>query len=302
MENTLKKEASYFASIEFLAKQVVQGFITGLHKSPFHGFSVEFAEHRLYNTGESTRHIDWKVFAKTDKVFNKRFVEETNLRCHILLDTSGSMYYPEGKESKINFATLAAGAIIQMLQKQRDAVKLTTFSDKIDYQSQMKSTSTHSHDLFTILDQVKSKKTNAPKTGLLSTLHQMAETIHRRSLVVILSDFYEDLNEIDKLFDAFKHLKHNKHEILIFHIRDKKTEDLFQFADKPTIFIDNETGEKIKLNPSLIRENYLTQISSFNAALKLKCRQYKMDFIDVDSALDLKQILLPFLIKRTKMK
>lgn len=301
MENTLKKEASYFASIEFLAKQVVQGFITGLHRSPFHGFSVEFAEHRLYNNGESTRHIDWKVFAKTDKVFNKRFVEETNLRCHILLDVSGSMYYPEGEKSKINFGTLAAASILQMLQKQRDAVQLTTFSDKIEYQSQMKSTTTHAHDLFTRLDKIRIQKSTSSNTALLSTLHQMAETMHRRSLVIVLSDFYENITDIDKLFDAFKHLKHNKHELLIFHVRDKKTEDLFDFPDRPTVFIDNETGEKIKLNPALIRETYLNQINTFNASLKLKCLQYKMDFIDVDCALDIRQVLLPFLIKRGKM-
>ena len=140
-----------FANMEFLAKQLVEGFITGLHQSPYHGFSVEFSEHRLYNSGESTRHIDWKVFARTDKLFVKRYEEETNLRCHILLDVSPSMYYPEENNGKLTFSILCAAAIATLLRKQRDAVGLVTFSDKIELQTPVRSTASHLHTLLLLL-------------------------------------------------------------------------------------------------------------------------------------------------------
>lgn len=291
-----------YGNIEFLAKQMVEGFITGLHKSPFHGFSVEFAEHRLYNTGESTRHIDWKVYAKTDRIYTKRYEEETNLRCHLLIDTSSSMYYPAPDYGKITFSIMAAGALAYMLQKQKDAVSLTTFSDKVEIQTPIKSTPTHIHKILLDLQELMQKPDASKSTGVASVIHEIAEKIHRRSLVVLFSDMFDNITESEKLFSALQHLKHNMHEVLIFHVTDKKTESDFAFEDRPYEFIDLETNEKIKLNPAQVKDDYQRVLQSFYHDLKLKCGQYKIDFIEADIAQGFEQILSAYLVKRAKMR
>ncbi|WP_064196170.1 MULTISPECIES: DUF58 domain-containing protein [Emticicia] len=289
-----------YGNVEFLAKQLVEGFITGLHKSPFHGFSVEFAEHRLYNTGESTRYIDWKVFAKTDRLYVKRYEEETNLRCHLLIDTSSSMYYPEKNNGKIVFSTLAAGALAYMLQKQRDAVSLLSFSDKIEIQTPVKSTPSHIHKIFMDLDTLLQKPKPQKKTSVVDTLHEIAEKIHKRSLVVIFSDMFDDINNSERLFSAMQHLRHNLHEVLLFHVIDKNTEEDFNFEERPYEFIDLETGEKVKAQPSQVKEQYQSAIKGFYHDLKLKCGQYKIDFIEADINQGFDPILSAFLAKRRK--
>lgn len=289
-----------YGNVEFLAKQLVEGFITGLHKSPFHGFSVEFAEHRLYNTGESTRYIDWKVFGKTDRLYVKRYEEETNLRCHILIDTSSSMYYPEKTNGKITFSTMAAGALAYMLQKQRDAVSLLTFSDGIEIQTPIKSTPSHIHKIFMDLETLLQKPKPQKRTTVVETLHEIAEKIHKRSLVVIFSDMFDDINNSDRLFSAMQHLRHNMHEVLLFHVTDKNTEEEFNFEERPYEFIDLETGEKVKAQPSQVKEQYQTAIKEFYHDLKLKCGQYKIDFIEADINQGFDPILSAFLVKRRK--
>ena len=281
---------------------MVEGFITGLHKSPFHGFSVEFAEHRLYNTGESTRHIDWKVFAKTDRIYTKRYEEETNLRCHLLIDTSSSMYYPEKNNGKITFSTMAAAAIAYMLQKQKDAISLTTFSDKIEIQTPVKSTPSHVHKIFLDLETILQKPVSNKKTAVADVIHQIAESIHKRSLVVIFSDMFDNINESERLFSALQHLKHNLHEVLIFHVTDKKTESDFEFEDRPYEFIDLETNERIKLNPSQVKMDYRKTLQQFYQELKLRCGQYRIDFIEADIAQGFEQIMSAYLVKRAKMR
>lgn len=287
-----------YGNVEFLAKQLVEGFITGLHKSPFHGFSVEFAEHRLYNTGESTRYIDWKVFGKTDRLYVKRYEEETNLRCHILIDTSSSMYYPEKTNGKITFSTMAAGALAYMLQKQRDAVSLLTFSDGIEIQTPIKSTPSHIHKIFMDLESLLQKPKPQKRTTVVETLHEIAEKIHKRSLVVIFSDMFDDINNSDRLFSAMQHLRHNMHEVLLFHVTDKNTEEEFNFEERPYEFVDLETGEKVKAQPSQVKEQYQTAIKEFYHDLRLKCGQYKIDFIEADINKGFDPILSAFLVKR----
>lgn len=287
-----------YGNVEFLAKQLVEGFITGLHKSPFHGFSVEFAEHRLYNSGESTRYIDWKVFAKTDRLYVKRYEEETNLRCHILIDTSSSMYYPEKTNGKITFATMAAGAVAYMLQKQRDAVSLLTFSDGIEIQTPMKSTPSHIHKIFLDLESLLQKPKPQRRTSVVETLHEIAEKIHKRSLVVIFSDMFDDINNSERLFSAMQHLRHNMHEVLLFHVTDRNTEEEFNFEERPYEFIDLESGDKVRVQPSQVKEQYQTSIKAFYHDLKLKCGQYKIDFVEADIAQGFEQILSAFLVKR----
>lgn len=291
-----------FGNVEFLARQLVEGFITGLHKSPFHGFSVEFAEHRLYNTGETTRHIDWKVYGKTEKLFVKRYEEETNLRCHLLVDTSSSMYYPERDYGKITFSVMAAACLTYMLQRQKDAVSLTAFADQVDLQTPTKSTPSHVHKLFTQLDQLMQQPKPLRRTSAADVIHELAEKINKRSLVVIFSDMFDNSEKSDALFSALQHLRHNLHEVLLFHVTDKKTEEDFAFDERPYEFIDLETGEKVKLQPGQVRETYQQAVKNYFQELKLRCGQYKIDFIEADIAQGFDQILTAYLVKRTKMK
>ncbi|AXE20778.1 DUF58 domain-containing protein [Runella rosea] len=291
-----------YGNLEFLARQLVEGFITGLHKSPFHGFSVEFAEHRLYNTGESTRHIDWKVYGKTDRLFVKRYEEETNLRCHLLIDTSSSMYYPEPNHDKITFSAMAAASIANLLQRQKDAVSLCTFSDTIEIQTPIKSTPSHIHKIFLDLEGILQKPKEQRKTAVADVLHLIAEKIHKRSLVVIFSDMFEDITQTDRIFSAMQHLRHNLHEVLLFHVTDRRTEEEFAFDDRPYEFIDLESGEKVKVQPGQVKKQYQEAVKKYYQELKLKCGQYKIDFIEADVAKGYDQILSAYLVKRNKMR
>lgn len=301
-------EVQTLSHLELLAKQVVEGFITGLHKSPFHGFSVEFAEHRLYNTGESTRHIDWKLFGRTDKLFIKRYEEETNLRCQIVIDNSSSMHYPEVDKrnpkllNKINFSVHCAAAIMHMMKQQRDAVGLTVFTDKINLQTQARSSPTHRKLLFARLEELIDKpQTVQQKTSAADALHHISEEIHKRSLVLIFSDMFENIAEQDALFKGLQHLKHNKHEVVLFHVTDKKRELDFSFENRPYQFIDVETGEEVKVHSNQVRDKYLEAIGNFKKSLSAKCAQYKIDFVEADINEGYKQVLLPYLLKRERM-
>ncbi len=291
-----------YGNLELLAKQLVEGFITGLHRSPYHGFSVEFAEHALYNPGESTRHIDWKVFAKTDRLYTKRFEEETNLRCMIVIDHSSSMYYPEKTHDKINFSITAAASLAYMLQKQRDAVGLTIFSDAIESISPVKSTGKHIHSLFLQLQQLLDSEVGQRKTEVAEVIHEIAERTHKRSLVVIFSDMMENEEKREELFAALRHLKHNQHEVLLFHVFDRKTELDFDFPERPIVFVDLETGEQEKAQPSRVRDFYQQQIQALFHDIKIRCGHYKIDFIEADCRQHIDQILLPYLIKRRRMR
>ena len=292
-------------NLELIARQVVEGFIIGLHKSPFHGFSVEFAEHRLYNQGESTRDIDWKVYARTDKMFSKRFEEETNLRCQVVLDNSSSMYFPSLDEStklnKIKWSALAAASLMMLLKRQRDAFGLSIFDSEVRQHTPVRSSTAHYKLLLTYLDQairdaVKDKGTNAA-----SALHQIADSVHKRSLVVIFSDMFDGIEEPDHLFSALQHLKHNKHEVLLFHVLDKSKEIDFDFENRPYLFIDVESGERVKVQPHEVKSIYTKKLRLFNEQLKMKCLQYKIDFVEADIANGFNPILQAYLIKRSKM-
>lgn len=291
-----------FENMEFLAKQLVEGFITGLHQSPYHGFSVEFSEHRLYNSGESTRHMDWKVFARTDKLFVKRYEEETNLRCHLLLDISPSMFYPTNTYGKITFSALCAAAIATILQKQRDAVGLVTFAEKVEAQTPVRSTSSHLHTLMLLFQQIISKPVAGKNTDVAGVIHQIAQQIQKRSLVIIFSDMLGRSEDTAGLLAALQHLKHQKHEVLLFHVTDKKTEEQFDFAERPYLFVDVETGEEIKLQPSQVRDQYFQAMTQFKQELALKCGQYKIDFIPVDIQEPFEKVLYAYMIKRGKVR
>jgi len=289
-------------NLDLLAKQLVEGFITGLHKSPFHGFSVEFAEHRLYNDGESTRHIDWKVYAKSDRLFVKRYEEETNLRCHIMLDASSSMYYPEENYGKITFSVLAAASIANLLQRQKDAVSLCTFAESIEVQTPIKSTPSHIHKIILELEKVFQRPPSPKKTKTADIIHLLARKIHKRSLVIIFSDMFDNMEDSSALFSALQHLKHNSHEVLIFHVTDHATEKEFSFEERPHEFVDLESGSSIKVQPSQVKEVYQNKVNSYFHELYLKCGQYKIDLIQVDIAKGVEPVLMSYLAKRAKMK
>jgi len=300
------QELAKFGNLEFLAKQVVEGFITGMHQSPFHGFSVEFAEHRLYNTGESTKYIDWKLFARTDKLFVKRFEEETNLRCRFVIDCSSSMYFPKIKDktvlNKLGYSVYSIASLIELLKKQRDGVGITAFDNHIVTETAIKTSGKHIKMIYAQLEKLMTKQDNSlnRQTNFTEVLHEIAENTHRRSLVVVFSDFFSS-HSLEELANAFLHLKHNKHEVILFNILDKSKEIEFNFPNQPTSFVDLETGEKIKLHPSEVKQMYNERVTNYIKELKLKCNQFKIDFVDVDINKPIDFILQQYLIKRSKI-
>jgi len=295
--------------LEFLARQAVEGFITGLHKSPFHGFSVEFAEHRLYNAGESTRHIDWKLYGRTDKLFVKRYEEETNLRCQLVLDCSGSMWYPsevspDGPEmNKLKFAVHSSAALIELFRRQRDAVGLSLFSETLESHVPAKSSGAHMrmlyHALEGLLDTVGDRRKG---TSTVEALHQIAEASPRRSLVIVFSDLLDRGGDVDALMAALQHLRHNKHEVVLFHVLDGATEMDFDFQDRPTVFEDLETGEELRLHPAEVRQAYRERMAALRKDLDVRCAQYRIDWVDVDIAAGVFPVLSAYLVKRAKLR
>ena len=295
-----------FTNFELLAQSIVEGFISGMHKSPFHGFSAEFAEHKIYNNGESTRHIDWKLFAKTDKLYTKRFDEETNMRCHIIVDLSSSMYYPNLEEqpdldyNKVEFSALASAVLLQILKKQRDAAGLSLYADTYQYYAPEKGNERHFQML---MDKLYKATTIAPKQSTTKTyemLHQIAEQMHRRSMIILFTDMFQSEMASSKLFEALRHLKYNKHELILFHVFDKKTEFYFDFSNTPKHFVDIETGATIDVFPKSVQENYSKALDNYFKELKLKCDQYKIHYVPADVRQGFNKILMTFFEKRNK--
>lgn len=299
-------QSSEIKNLELLAKQVVEGFITGMHKSPFHGFSVEFSEHKLYNKGESTRHIDWKLFAKTEKLYTKKYEEETNLRCHIIIDNSASMHYPQVKKqqldnlNKIGYAAVSAACLMEVLKRQRDAVGLSVYSDTYEYYAPEKGSDRHRKMILHQLEQllINQKKS---KTETYQFLHEIAEKIHRRSLIFLFTDMFQTNTEKEKLFEALRHLKYNKHEVVLFHVFDGKTELNFDFDNTPKKYIDAETGEEVNLYSENVKDAYKNMVKSYFSELKNKCLQYRIDYVSVDIQLDFNQVLTSYFLSRQKM-
>lgn len=305
MKKINRAELAQFGNLELLAKYVVEGFITGMHKSPFHGFSVEFAEHRLYNTGESTKHVDWKLYARTEKLFTKKYEEETNLRCRMVLDCSSSMLFDnDGKSlSKIEYAVYCIASLIELLKKQRDAVGLTTFSDRIELHSEAKSSQRHHRFIYAELEKLmKAYQENTRKsTSTIQALHDVAELSHKRSLVIIFTDILDNPDNKEELFQALQHLKHNKHEVILFHIINKEAEIDFDLSNRPYNLVDMETGEKIKLVPSQIKEYYQEQTKAYFDDIEKSAGNYAIDFMQANVNENFEQVLMRYLIKRDKM-
>ncbi len=302
--------AESLGNLEWMAKQAVEGFITGLHKSPFHGFSVEFAEHRLYNQGDSLRHLDWKLMARTDKMFLKRYEEETNLRCQLIIDSSASMRFPvgsfkeKGVHNKFSFSIYSAAILMELFKRQRDAVGLTLFQEQIVYNAKPATSNMHLQRLYHVLENSLSqdwKSEDLWRTDIVQTLHQLAEESSRRSLTVLFSDLLDTSSKIDDLFAALQHLRYNKHEVVIFHVLDEDKESLLNYDSRLHTFIDPETGESIKLNPNLLQQEYQKKWQDWKNEIVLKCNQFSIDFVEVDVSKGFQEVMTAYLLKRQKM-
>jgi uncharacterized protein (DUF58 family) len=306
MINLTQIQNSEIKNLELLAHQIVEGFITGMHKSPFHGFSVEFSEHKLYNKGESTRHIDWKLFAKTEKLYTKKYEEETNLRCHIIIDNSASMHYPVVKEQRVNqlnkvgFSAVASACLMEVLKRQRDAVGLSVFADSYQYYAPEKGSDRHRKMILHQLEKLVTSKSDAA-TETYQYLHEIAKKIHRRSLIFLFTDMFQTNIGEEKMFEALRHLKFNKHEVVLFHTFDMNTELNFDFENSPKKFVDVETGETVNLFADNIKENYTRLVDSYFKELKNKCLQYKIDYVPVDVKQGFDQVLTSYFLSRQKM-
>jgi uncharacterized protein (DUF58 family) len=289
----LKPEVvSRLSRLDLIARLVVEGFITGLHRSPYHGFSVEFSEYRPYMSGDPIRNIDWKVLGRTDRYYVKQFEEETNLKTYILLDASGSMDYTSGHITKLNYAIYLSAALSYIMLLQRDAVGLVTFDEKIRSYQPPRSIFSYLHVILKEMDSLKS----GGETKLSGTFHDLAERIKRRGLIIVLSDLLDDQ---DSVLSSLKHFRHKKHEVIVFHILDPM-EQYFTF-EKDTLFIDMETNEKIQTHPWHIRADYKNKIKTFLDRYKRECRQNRIDYFNMDTSTPFDIALLNYLAMRKKI-
>lgn len=303
-----------YKSLDFYARQIVEGYLTGLHRSPFHGFSVEFAEHRQYTTGESTRNIDWKLYGRTNKLFVKRFEEETNLRCQLVIDHSGSMLFPTERHgnlqnpNKLTYACYATAVLSELLVRQRDAFGLSLISNGIDLQTDCRSNRVHQQYLLSLLEKEllqhtpdkAGDKTQLKDTQISEALHLIAEQLHKRSLVVIFTDALVKPSDQDPLMDALRHLRHCKHEVILFHTLHLAQEVQFTFPNRPTEFIDLETGRQLKVNPAEVADKYREKMAHQTADIKQHAIRYRIDYQPVDIAQGFDQVMLPYLLKRSR--
>ncbi len=289
--------------MELRARLIVEGFITGLHKSPYHGFSVEFAEHRPYNPGDELRHVDWKVYAKTDRLYVKQYEEETNLRHYVVLDTSPSMRYKHSASlSKLEFGAYLASALHFLMVRQRDATGLIAFDESIHTILPPKSTSGYVRTLLSTLERLTDLEPAGQRTAAAAVLDEVAERISRRSLVVVITDLFENVAEHETLLNALRHLRYRGHEVLVFHVLESETERRFRFPDVPMQFVDMETGEEMSLNPAQIRENYEEAVLAFSERFKSRCRERNIDFVELDTMKSYRTALLAYLNKRNRLK
>jgi uncharacterized protein (DUF58 family) len=281
------------SNMEIVARLVVEGFITGLHKSPYHGFSVEFAEHRQYMPGDEPKHIDWKIYGKTDRYYIKQFEEETNLKSYIILDASRSMAYSSnGKMSKLEYASYIAAALSYLMVQQRDAVGLTVYDEKV--RTHMPPHATKSY-LKAILKQLELTEASN-KTGTAASLHQIAERIKRRGLVIILSDLFDKPNEVAA---AFKHFRHKKNEVIVMQVLDP-LERSFAFGGD-AVFKDMETSEEITTQPSHLQKAYQDEMKKFLDLYKKECRENNIDYVLLDTSTPFDTALFQYLSKRQRM-
>jgi uncharacterized protein (DUF58 family) len=285
---------SKLANMELRARLVVEGFITGLHKSPYHGFSVEFAEHRQYMPGDDIKHLDWKIYGRTDRYYIKQFEEETNLKSYIVLDNSLSMSYAsEGNISKLRYASFLAASLFYMMIKQQDAVGLAIFNEQLHTYLPPHATKGYLRQLLVALERIEPAK----RTGAGKALHQVADRIRRRGLVIIISDL---LDNPDDIMAALKHFRHKKNEVIVMHVLDPK-ERSFAFGND-AIFRDVETTERMSTQPWQIQRAYQRAMADSINRLKKECRENYVDYVLLDSSTTYDVALIEYLMKRSKIQ
>ncbi|TVR15162.1 MAG: DUF58 domain-containing protein [Balneolaceae bacterium] len=294
------------APLDLKARTIVEGFISGLHRSPFHGFSVEFAEHRPYNQGDDFKHIDWKVYGKTERFYVKQFEAETNLRAHIVLDVSSSMYFKHFAEwSKLRYAIHYAASLIYMMHRQRDACGLVLFDEEIRTVFPPKSSYSHVRMLYRELEEQLEDETKkaALKRGSASAnaLHKLAESLKRRSLVVIITDLFENVENHDALISSLRHLRHQKNEVLLFNILEHKSERELDFPDGKFLFEDMETGSELEVIPAQVKDDYWKKVSELTQKFKIACNETGVDFEEIDTQSPFDLALLAYLNKRKRL-
>lgn len=284
---------SGLGNIELKAKLVVEGFITGLHKSPYHGFSIEFAEHRQYRPGDEIRHIDWKVYGRSNRFYVKQFEEETNLRGIVAIDSSESMKFAsKGHISKFEYASNLGAALIYLMMNQRDAAGLAIYNTEIQKYFPPRSKQSYLAELLKTLENT----TPTNKTGTAKSLHLLAERIKNRSLVVIISDLFDNLEQVTS---AIKHFRHNNHEVLVFQILDPREID-FDFGYKST-FIDLESKEEIITEPYQIKNEYQNLVKDFTNTIEKSCREANIDYSLITTSTPFDKALKDYLNKRVRI-
>jgi uncharacterized protein (DUF58 family) len=295
-----------FKHLELKAQQIVEGFMSGLHKSPFHGYSAEFAEHKMYHPGSATRFIDWKLFARTEKLYTKKFEEETNMRCHLVLDQSSSMYYPEIKNinanelNKIGFSVLASASIMQLLRRQRDAVGLSIYDDKEILKTQAKSSERHHHFILGKLEEISKQLPQMQMTNTAAHLSLLAQQLPRRSMVIIFSDLIMNADHRDDIFESMRHLKYRNHDVVLMHTFDGATEREFNFGSTPRKFRDLETGREIPIFPGQVHVGYKEKVQTFFEEIKINCAQHKIQYVEADIQKGFNPVFTAFLVARQK--
>ena len=289
----LKPEAvARLKNLNLVARSVVEGFISGLHRSPYHGFSVEFAEHREYTPGDNIKYLDWLALARTDRYFVKEFEEETNLRSYILLDVSGSMGYGSGSGlTKFEYGCHLAASLAYLMVRQQDSVGLVTFDREIRHFIPPRGTTPHLNVLLKTLEESKPGSV----TQVSNIFHRLAETIKRRSLIIIISDLYDDEKEVMR---ALRHFRHKHHEVIIFHVFDR-AELKFPF-DHLTQFIDMETNEKLQVDPRYVRDEYLRQIDAFINGYRAECSESHVEYVVTDTSVPYDFMLTAYLGRRKR--
>jgi len=304
------------SQLNLIARLVVEGFISGLHRSPYKGFSVEFSEHKEYSPGDDLKHLDWKVYGKTDRYYVKQYQEETNLKAYLLLDASGSMGFsspldkewrigqsisnsaskgrgPEAnKISKLEYACYLTACLAYLMTKQKDAVGLLTFDEKIRKYLPPKGGPRHLQYILQELDDLKP----GHKTNISEVFHDLAETIKRRGLIIVLSDLFDNPEEIIK---ALNHFRNKKHEVLVFHILDKN-EITFPYH-KVAEFKDMETGERVVVDPSALRDYYWAKMDDYLYRFKKECKEKEIDYVKTETSTPLDSFLFSYLSKRAKL-
>ena len=279
-------------NLRIMARAVVEGFITGLHKSPYKGFSVEFAEHREYVAGDNIRYLDWKVLARTNKYFIKQFEEETNLSAHIILDASASMGYGVGELTKLEYASYMAATLAYMMVRQQDSVGLVVFDDKIRVRIGARSTPAHLNLVLRQLEQTQAGQT----TDLARTFHDLAGSLKKRGLIIVISDLFDDPREVER---ALRHFRHKRHEVLVFHVFDK-AELEFPF-DRLTDFVDMETNERLQVDPRIVRKQYQQDIQEFIDGYRKSCSEGNIDYQVTDTSVPFDLVLTRYLAKRSRL-